>query len=260
MKNVDLHLHTHYSDGKDSPAEVVAWAYENGITEMAITDHDNIGGILEGAREAQKCGIVFHRGVEFSTETEDKKELHILGYDFDTENKGIKNLCAVAAENRKKRNDRLFSLIKEKFEIADEELKPLKDTAFVGKPNIGRFLVGKGYFRDIDEVFEKVFSRPDFNKIKKEKIPVGEAIEAIKAAGGKAVLAHPGLIKGLGARESEEFYANFEMVLNFLLEKGLDGLECKYSKHSLVEEERFVSIAEKYDLLITKGSDYHGKD
>jgi predicted metal-dependent phosphoesterase TrpH len=255
LKTLDLHMHTHYSDGEDSPEEVVCWAKENGIREMAITDHDNIDGVLEAKQCACEMNIIFHTGIEFSTENDKGIEMHLLGYDIDIENPRLKAVCREIAAKRKNRNDKMLAKLNELCGIEEKDIVTRKGQSFIGRPMMARALVKKGFAKNFQDAFDSILERPEIKKIKKEKINVLEAIDVIKDAGGKAVLAHPGLIKSIGKRGSEEFYENFDKLLENLVNEGLDGLECVYRKHTDEEEKRFIDIADKYNLWITRGSD-----
>lgn len=253
----DLHIHTYYSDGSTSPYEAVKWAAENNMIEIAITDHDNVNGIKEAKKAADEFNLKFHTGIEFSTE-EQGIGLHILGYDISIENKSLLEKCEEIKEMRNRRNEKMIALLQEQFEITKEDILAMTHTGYIGKPVIARALVDKGCIPWKGYAFEHIFGEPEFRKLKKEKITAKEAISLINQAGGMAVLAHPGLIRGLGTRESEEFFSNFDILLDRLKSCGLKGIECIYKKHSAFEDEKFEEIAKKSNLLVTIGSDYHG--
>lgn len=258
VKKRDLHMHSWCSDGEDSPTQVVRWAKEQGIQEIALTDHDNTDGVAEAMKEAGIQGILFHTGIEFSTEIQGHIELHILGYDIDIENSVLQEACQKIREKRNRRNEKMMTLLHQKFGITREAIIQREGQSFIGKPVMARALVREGCVKSYSEAFEKVFETEEFKKIKKEKISAFEAIDIIKEAGGMAVLAHPGIIKNIGPRQSDQFRGNFENILEELVEAGLDGLECIYRKHFDEENSYFVKCAEKHSILITEGSDYHG--
>ncbi len=253
----DLHIHTYYSDGSSSPYEAVKWAVDGGMTEIAITDHDNVNGVPAAYSAAKQLGVKFHTGIEFSTE-EAGIGLHILGYDIDIDNKLLLEKCEEISLMRARRNDKMITLLQQKFEINREDILKMTPTGYIGKPVMARALVAKGCIPQEGYAFEHIFGEPEFRKLKKEKISAREAVAIINGAGGKAVLAHPGLIRGLGQRESEEFFSNFQVLLDRIKSYGLEGLECIYRKHSEYEDEKFENIAKEANLLVTIGSDYHG--
>lgn len=255
----DYHLHTYYSDGVFSPAQVVSWAHEKGLERIAITDHDGVEGIEEAEEAAKKYDIDVTPGIEFSTATTDGVGIHMLGYGIDTENRELLEACEDIRKKRKARNDRLIGqLVKDGYDISMDDLITRPGQDFVGKPIIARALVRKGYIKNVKDAFDDIFSRPEYRSIKKKKILVEEAMKIIIDAGGRPVLAHPALIRGIGERGSEEFKENAEAIIQRMLGHGLWGIETYYPKFTEEETEFFREEAEKYDLTPTKGSDYHG--
>ena len=256
-KDSDYHIHTYYSDGTLSPAEVVAWAKEKGLSHMAITDHDGVGGLAEGAAAARDAGIDFTYGIELSTLFEGRTGLHILGYNIDPEDEALKTACEKIRIWREERNEKLLAALAEEGYSISQEYLP---GSFISKPAMARAMTLLGYIKEPKEAFDNIFSMEKMRKIPKQKIDSYEAIDLILGAGGMAVLAHPGLIRHKGERGSEEFFANVEEIIQKLAAHGMGGLECCYSKHSEEEEIEFSRLAEKYDLIITRGSDYHGPE
>ena len=256
-KDCDMHMHTYYSDGIDSPEAVIEKAYQRGIMCCAITDHDNVKGVLEGEKKAAERKMEFHSGIELSSEM-DGVEIHILGYDIDIDNKELKKECAIAAGRREERNKKMIAELERLYGVTKEEIFEKSKSGYIARPVMARALVEKGVAADLDEAFKNVFSRPEIASIEKAKTDAKRAIEVIKGAGGTAVLAHPGKIKNIGKRETEEFYQNIEKMLDKLIIYGLKGLEAVYKKHSQEENACFSKIAEEKGLIITRGSDYHG--
>lgn len=262
LNDADYHLHTYYSDGEFSPSYVVEKFAAMGIEHLAITDHDGIGGVLEGEKKARELGIDFRRGIEFSTSGgPGGSEVHMLGYDIDIENE---ELLSRVDDVRKKRRERNEFFIKELTDmgmpVTYEELLLANGQEYIGKPVFARVLLEKGYISTFSEAFsEKVFGSERLNPVRKKDAPTEEIIGVIIRAGGIPVLAHPGLIEGMGERGSEEFYENIEAFAQSLVPYGLKGMECIYRKHSEEENERFIEIAEKLGLYISKGSDFHNE-
>ena len=257
----DFHVHSYYSDGTMSPVELVTYYHDQEYDMIAITDHDGIDGVHDAkiAGEAIKMGII--SGVEFSTEFEGH-ELHILGYYFDHENPELIAKCAELKKTRRERNQRLLDKLAEMgYEMSLEELERQSKKGYVGKPNIARLMVQKGYIKETKEAFEpgKIFESPEVKAIRRKKMDTVEAIELLKAAGGMAVLAHPGKIKSLGEKGTEEYWQNMDSLVKSLKKAGLKGMECFHPAHSEEEALKFVVIAGKYHLHITEGSDFHGE-
>ena len=257
----DFHVHSYYSDGTMSPVELVSYYNDLKYDMIAITDHDGVDGVHDAkvAGEALKLAVI--SGVEFSTEYEGH-EVHLLGYYFDHENKQLIDKCAELRATRRERNERLLAKLSEMgYDISLEELESRSKTRYVGKMNIARLLVQKGYISDVSEAFapEGIFEKPEIREIRRKKLPIEEAIELIKQAGGMAVVAHPGKIRGFGEKGSEQYWANMDSMLKDLKKAGLKGLECYHPSHSEEDALKFVVLAGKYHLHMTEGSDFHGK-
>lgn len=261
---VDLHTHSFYSDGTLSPEELMDWAASRQLDQIALTDHDGIGGIPEARDAAVKRGIDFIPGIEFSAEDEDGSAMHILGYHINCENKELNQALLGIRENRRERNDHLLRGLKEMgypLEWADFDKKG--DRNYLGKPDFARAMLKKGYIREFGEAFEpgKLLGSSEIRKIRKKKIQAREAIRLILEAGGIPVLAHPMKVSGLKAGESLEkqgYMAALEKLVIRLKSYGLKGLECLYPEHTPEETAALIGLAEKYKLHITSGSDYHG--
>lgn len=256
----DMHIHSWFSDGTLSPADIVkkySWE-EYGI--ISITDHETTEGIEQARLEGEKADLKVVTGIELPALYREK-ELHILGYYFDPADRALSEKLRFLAVKRKERNEKLLAaLIKKGFDISGEDLLKREGQTYTGKPDFARALVKKGYVRSVADAFSpgKFLEDPEIKKIKKYKMPAGEAIELIRGAKGIPVLAHPCKIKGIGERGSAVFRENFDSLLRDLKKAGLGGLECIYPKHT--EEERFFFIdeASRYHLHITEGSDFHG--
>lgn len=260
---VDYHIHSHYSDGRMSPGELVGRYHNMEYDVIALTDHDGIDGLREFFAACEAVKIKGVSGIELSTncEFEGKTyELHILGYGFDCENKRLRDVCDWLKEKRKLRNERITTELRRiGVDISDEDMLAFTRGGYIGKPNFARAMIKKGYAADMAEAFgENLLGSENIKKIKKDKLSTEEAIELICEAGGMPVLAHPGKIKNMPPRESDEFFSEFEKLARSLKQKGLKGIECIYPSHSSDEEFRFINISSKLHLHITEGSDYHG--
>lgn len=253
----DMHIHTDFSDGSDAPGEAVRWAADCGMKCVAVTDHDDVRGVAEACKVAEELGMEFHTGVEFSADYEGVG-LHILGYDIDIEDDGIRSACKKAMERRRARNEKLMAVMEKEYGITVEDIKKEAPTDYIGKPHMAAAMIKHGAASSKEEVFEKIFSKPQFASIKKEDPKADEVINVIKDAGGTPVLAHPGKIRGIGSKGSPEFWENFENILLELMRKGLEGLECVHKDHRPQDAEKFISIANRYGFVVTRGSDHHG--
>ena len=253
---VDYHIHTYYSDGTMKPTEVVRRFSEKGYDMIAITDHDGVDAIKEAVIAGEALKIQVIKGSEFGTDCrygDVITELHILGYHIDEDNKELQERLADIRAKRVERNDRLLALINEKgYQLTYDDILTRPNQTYVGKPNFARALKAKGY--EIPDRWDL------FDSVEKERIDAIEAIELIKNAGGIAVLAHPMQIKNLGDKSSEEFWSNLEGLVLMLKKAGLKGIECYQPSAGEEDSLRLVTMAGKYHMHITEGSDFHTEE
>ena len=248
---VDLHIHTTASDGSDSPALLLNNLKKAGITTFSITDHDTIDGALEME------GLVteefrFIQGIEFSCETPAGK-CHILGYQFDPNNPIFQAALAEgAALRQEKLRDRLIFL-EETLQIrfTDKELSWITGLKSPGKPHFGKLLVDRGIAATIDQAIQ-VYINP--HKPRRDRIDGSTAVAAILHAGGIPIWAHP--LGGEG--EKQLTVEQFHSQLKYLIDLGIRGLECHYSRYDTARRGFLAAQAHTHDLLISGGSDYHG--
>ena len=245
MKFVDLHLHSHFSDGTYKPAELAAHAQRCRLAAIALTDHDSVEGCEETARECATAGVEFIAGAELTAE-QDENELHLLGYFIDILNP---TLLTRIARCQVVRQDRIREMVARlnrlKVPITAEAVFALANCRAPGRPHVARALVKARLCSSLDEAFERFLKRNRPAWVPKLKMSAEEAIDLIHQAGGVAVLAHPGLNRT-------------DKVIPGLVEAGLDGLECFHTKHSTVTSEHYLELADRYHLLVTGGSDCHG--
>ena len=258
---VDFHIHTTASDGECTPTQIVKQAKELDYDIISITDHDNTDGIAEGAIAAEAVGIQFIPGIEIAVVTEEETGLHMLGYHIDIENEALKQFLAEMIERRKERNEQLFQTLQEMgYDISEEDVEVGKNN-FIGKPFIAKALLDKGYIKEERQAYGRhILGSARCRSVRTVKPLAKDAIKVIKEAGGTPVLAHPIQTRGIGKPGSEEFYTNIEKIIKRLKYQGLKGLECFHPDQNFEQSMRFVEMAEKYHLHITRGSDFHGKD
>ena len=256
MYKIDLHLHTTASDGSDTPSELLDLAKEAGLTVISITDHDTLAGCIEVIKIPQNDVKVI-TGIEFSCHHygECEFDCHILGYGFDIESPELLSTIAHGREMRlfklKSRLEYLETNIGIKFH--EGELAWLHSLNSVAKPHLAELIVKRGMANSIADAINKYLKGEAFPD---DRIDATEAIKAILAAGGIPVYAHP-----LGGEvEKRLTREELEPRIDALVSDGLLGLECYYSRYSLSDEALLISLAEKRGLLISAGSDYHGKN
>lgn len=260
---IDLHLHTYYSDGTMSPEELVRLAKRSGIETIAITDHDGMDGLDEGAEAGESQGVHVIPGIELSTEDETGTYMHILGYCFDRKNEELKREVENIRRKRIERNERLLAALREiGCKLSKEDLQLRKGQDYVGKPTFALALMRKGYVSSPKEAFkEGHFMRSDtVRSVHREKISAKRAIELIRGAGGIPVLAHPMKISHLIKNEGDDFFGALDNQLAKLKSWGLMGMECYYSGHQPEDTKQLVKMAKKHDLIVTAGSDFHGEE
>lgn len=248
MKLFDLHTHSNVSDGTLTPVELIQKAYNSGLIAIALTDHDTTGGFMEAVSEAERLGIKLISGVEISAA--EYNELHILGLGIDVNNSGLNAELEKCAASRLDHIHNICNILKEKDIILDAE-KIIESARYsVGKPHIAAAMVEKGYVSSKKEAFDKYLETPEIKKLKKYKIGYKKAAQLIHGAGGFVVLAHPHKIE-LNDMKLDEFVGSFI---------GLDGIEAFYSEHTPNQTESILKLAERNSLLISCGSDFHGKN
>ncbi len=245
MKFADLHLHSHFSDGTYTPAELAAHAQRCGLAAIALTDHDSVEGCPETARACAAVGVDFVAGTELTAEQDDN-ELHLLGYIIDMQNP---TLLTRIARCQAVRQDRIREIVARlnrlKVPLSAEAVFALANCQAPGRPHVARALVKARLCSSLDEAFERFLKRNRPAWVPKFKMSAVEAIDLIHQADGVAVLAHPGLNRT-------------DDVIPGLVEAGLDGIECFHTKHSTATSEHYLELADRFGLLVTGGSDCHG--
>lgn len=247
---IDLHVHTTMSDGELTPKEIITLAKKEGIKVIAITDHDTIDGISQAREECIKNGIEFIPGIELSA-IDNGKEVHVLGYYIDEKNIEFNEFCNKSIQKRNERNIKFVDLLNRlNVDISMEEIQNSTDSRVISKIHFADCLLKRKnttYFR---EAFKKYFNKKEFKCIKGEFPSVEECIKNIKKAGGVAVLAHPKILNH-NQQVLEEKIKEYKSF-------GLDGVECYYTGHTNSEMREYCNLANKYDLFVTGGTDYHG--
>ncbi|MBB6051894.1 PHP domain-containing protein [Armatimonas rosea] len=248
----DLHTHTTASDGTLTPTELVTAAHQCGLGLLAVTDHDTTAGVAEAQAAALGYGMQFLAGVELSAEGAPGK-CHLLGLGIDPHHAPLVTTLATLSENRRQRNLKIIARLNALgVAITLEEVIALAPRgANIGRPHIAAVLLAKGVVTDLREAFTRYLADDAAAYVEKATLSPAEAIALVHEAGGLCFLAHPGLLK-LAAHETHESRVRALAAL------GLDGIEAYYSSYSPADEARFLRLAEKYQLLVTGGSDFHG--
>ena len=248
---VDLHCHSTASDGSLPPAEVVRLAKKAGVSAMSLTDHDTMAGIAEAAAEAAVQGIDFISGIEISCEYRHPGTMHLLGYGIDPKSAVLADLSKGLIEARNDRNPLIIKRLNE-LNVA-VTMREWEDEAggVVGRPHLAAILIRKGYVSSVKQAFAKYLGQGGLAYFDKERLPANRALELVLACGGLPVLAHP-IQLGTGND------AELETVVKGMVDMGLVGIETMHSEHDASHVAKYAKLAERFGLIQTGGSDYHG--
>lgn len=251
---IDLHVHSCYSDGEFNPNELINYAYNKGIRTLAITDHDTLLGLKNIDYDMEILNeMKFISGIELSAKV-DKGVMHILGYGVDINNLELNKKMTELRDNRMNACLSLLEQIKRDYGIifgSDDIIELINSKHNLGKPDLAKLCVKNGYASSIQDAFDR-YLLPSYEKVRgtNPRLTYQECIKLIVNSGGIPVLAHP---KTLKLTNEELLYMISEMI-----DSGLEGIEVYHSSHNSEEINFYLEIANKYNLLISGGSDYHG--
>ena len=244
---IDLHTHTTASDGRCTPAELVARAAAAGVTVLSVTDHDTVESCDAVRNACAVARITFVPGIEI-TAVRDEADVHVLGYFIDARSPGLQ---VFLAEQRQRRLDRVGRIIVQLEKLglrldADAILRPAIDEPgkSIGRPAIARALVAAGYVKTSNEAFASWLSRGRPGFVAREGAAPDNVIAQIHDAGGIASMAHPGLLR------RDAWIAGFAS-------SGLDAIEAYHTNHDEVMTGHYRSVAHRLGLAVSGGSDYH---
>lgn len=247
---IDLHCHSVFSDGTNTPEELVSLAQTAGLSALALTDHDTTDGLPRFFKAGENSSVQTLAGIELSTEYGDST-LHILGYGFDPDNSALQEGLTWVRAGRTERN----ALILEKlnqigFDITYEDVRRQSADDLIGRPHFAAALIEKGHFNHKDKVFKQLLGKNRPAYVDRRRLTPEQCVELIRNAGGISVIAHPGQLK-LTSRK-------LRRMVGKLHEQGLGGVEVWYSSHQPHQTRAFERICEDFDLIATGGSDFHG--
>lgn len=241
----DLHLHSHFSDGTWTPEALAAEARRLGLGALALTDHDTVEGCARAAAACALHGLEFVPGTELTAEHAGQ-EVHVLGYFLDiTHPDLLRELTRFQRARQERIREMVARLNHRGVGLQPEAVFALANCRSPGRPHVARALVQHGYCGSLEEAFERFLKKHRPAWVPKCKVSARQAIELIHAAGGLAVMAHPGLNR-------------CDALIPALVEVGLDGLECWHTKHSESQVAHYLELARRHGLLVTGGSDCHG--
>lgn len=251
--NYDLHCHSTASDGLLAPADLVRRAAANGVSVLALTDHDELGGLAEAAGVARAQRVRFVAGVEVSV-TWDGTTIHIVGLGVDPADASLAANLEYVRSSRVRRAERIAA------ELAaigiggtlEGAYTYAKNPSLIGRTHFARFLVERGVAPDVATVFRHylVSGKPGY--VPHQWAALADAVAWIRSGGGRAVVAHPGRYR-LSRRELRRFLTEFR-------EAGGEGVEVVTGSHSPSQYVEFARLAREFQLLASRGSDFHGPD
>lgn len=250
MKTVDLHVHSNKSDGSFSPEELVSYALEKGLSAFALSDHDTTEGIEAAVNAAKGTGLEVIPAIEFSTEYEGK-DIHILGLYIDHSGKEFKKYLKDFQDSRDLRNRKMCKKLTEHgIPVTYEEMCAYFPGSVLTRAHYAKYMWEKGYVKSMSEAFDRYIGDHAPCFLPREKVTPMQAVKLILKAGGVPILAHPVLY-----HLSDE---RLDKLVAQLKEAGLVGIEAIYSTYNASEERQMRMLADKYGLLISGGSDFHG--
>lgn len=257
MNLVDLHVHSNESDGTLSPREVVELAVKSNLDAIALTDHDTLDGINEAIKasyDASKAGhpIRIIPGTELSASYKNK-DIHILGLFLDPNNQILKDELLKARIKRDERNEKMANnLVQAGIDISISKMREIEGNVVLTRAHFAKYLTEHGYTKSIKEAFDKYLNDESPYYVKREYLTPQMAINIIHEAGGLAILAHPLLYK-YTLKEVEE-------LIQYLCQFDLDGIEIIHSSNTGFDEGHLRRIGNKFGLLFSGGSDFHGEN
>jgi len=253
---IDLHIHTTASDGTFTPSEIVAHAIKLKLKAIAITDHDTLAGSSEALDEGIPAALEFLTGVEISAAPpplyHQAGSFHLLGYSIHLDDPELNQTLEVLQLARKNRNPAIIKRLNELgISISLDEVREEAGDVQLGRPHIAQIMIKKGVVSSIDEAFDQFLGPDKPAYVDKYRVQCSKAIGAILGAGGIPVLAHPGLLE----YESEN---QFDDLISQLKQMGIQGVEVYYPEHTADQTRLFAELAQRHELLLTGGTDFHG--
>ena len=256
MRAIDLHTHTCKSDGSYTPTELVDYAIEKNLAAVAITDHDSIEGLDEALAHAAALeerglpSVEVIPGIEFSTKYQ-KQDVHIVGLYISYKEKVFQSALGGFVDSRTNRNRKMCENLQGAgIDITYERLLAMYPGAVITRAHYASYLLEHGYVKSRQDAFARYLGDHTKYFVPREKVTPSQAVELILQAGGIPSLAHPPLYHMGNDR--------LETLVSFLKEDGLMGIEVFYSTYSNQDVRDMQRLAEKYDLLVSGGSDFHG--
>jgi predicted metal-dependent phosphoesterase TrpH len=248
---IDLHTHSHRSDGTDSPADLVRAAAAARLDVVALTDHDNADGWAEASAAADEVGVVLVPGMEISCKHRGRG-VHLLAYWPDPTHPGLVRLLDEVVRGRDDRMPRMVERLRDLGHdvTVEDVLVQAAGATSVGRPHIADALVAKGVVADRDEAFARFLRNGGPAYVDRPAAPLEEAVRVVAEAGGVTVVAHP------WGRESAAVMQREDLAM--LQGAGLTGIEVDHQDHDAEQREQLRAVARELGLVVTGSSDHHG--
>ena len=252
---VDLHLHTTFSDGTLTPTEMVELCVQRGLKVICISDHDTTEGLRETFEAASRHpGLTVIPGVELSTDVPGG-EIHVLGYFLDVEDVGLQEVLQRFRHGREGRAEKMVEKLNELgLDISWDRVREISGEGAIGRPHIAQALVEAGYVQYPKEAFDRYISRSGPAYVERMKFTPEEAIKLILDHGALPVMAHPTYSASKSDRDG---VSSLKQVLSELKQMGLVGMEVYYGDYTHEQVEELAAYAREFDLIPCGGSDYH---
>jgi predicted metal-dependent phosphoesterase TrpH len=252
MSRIDLHAHTEHSDGTHAPAALVRLARDVGLALLAVTDHDTTSGLPEAQAEGRALGVEVVVGCEISTRIA-QGNVHVLAYDFDPEDAAFQGFLAGVRAARDRRNERILQrLVELGVPLTAEEVHAQVRGRILTRPHFARALVARGHVPDLRTAFGQYLRDGGPAYVQAEGPAPEAAVRAVRAAGGIAVLAHPGQVRLPDRAALTSFLATLRSA-------GLAGLEVQHPSQDPEQRAFLADLARQHDLVPSGGSDFHGE-
>lgn len=248
---IDLHVHSTFSDGSNTPRELAEKAKQAGLTAIALTDHDNTDGVDIFIDACNEFGLTGVSGVEISVDVP-KGTMHILGYLFDQNDVPLQSALKLIRGGRSDRNRKILDRLNEiGLDLTWDEVADLAGGDVVGRPHFAMAMVARNYVSSKNVAFDLYLGKGKQAYVDRFRLSPQDGINVIANAGGVAVLAHPFTLE-LDKKAMRD-------CIRDLKEAGMKGIEVYYSEHSNGQVKEYMKLAREFGLIVTGGSDFHGK-
>ncbi len=247
---IDLHCHSVFSDGSNTPEELVALAEQGGLSALALTDHDTTDGLERFMAAGAQSSVETISGVELSAEC-DQTPLHILGYGFNPADTALQAALLWVREGRTERNFQILEKLNALgYDLSYGDVRKHSADDLIGRPHFAAALIEKGHFRHRNKIFQQLLGKNCAAYVDRRRLTPEQCLKLIRGAGGVPVVAHPGQMRLTRNK--------LRRLIKKLIEQGLGGLEVWHPSHPEYLVQTLERMCGEFDLIATGGSDFHG--